>query len=114
MNNEQSEQIIDALNKCALDCIHCETACLDEENVQGLVQCIRLDRECAELCLFTAKMIAADAELSTEILNLCSKICDLCGDECDQHASHMEHCRICAQSCRRCAEECRSFVNVSV
>ena len=114
MTHEQFDEVIDALNECAIDCINCEVACLEEENVEGLVRCIRLDRECAETCLFTVKMIAADAELSRDILDLCARICDTCRDECEKHADHMDHCRICAESCRRCAEECRSLVKVTV
>lgn len=114
MSHERFEGVIEALNQCATDCIHCEVACLEEENVKDLVRCIRLDRECAETCLFTSKMLASGAELSGEIMNLCAKICDMCGDECEKHSSHMEHCRVCAESCRRCAEECRSFAKVNV
>jgi hypothetical protein len=113
MSHEQFEGVIDALNQCALDCIHCEVACIEEDNVHELVRCIRLDRECSETCLFTAKMLAADSELSRDILNLCARICDMCGEECEKHASHMKHCRICSESCRMCAEECRSFVKVN-
>lgn len=114
MSHERFESVIEALNQCAIDCIHCEVACLEEENVKGLVSCIRLDRECAETCLFTAKMLASDAELSGDFLNVCARICNMCGDECEKHASHMEHCRVCAESCRQCAEECRSFSKVNV
>ena len=114
MSHERFESVIEALNQCALDCIHCETSCLEEMNVEEMVRCIKLDRECAETCLFSAKMLATDPEHSADILNLCAKICDLCGDECEKHASHMEHCKVCAETCRECAKECRSFAKVNV
>ncbi|HEX2919696.1 MAG TPA: four-helix bundle copper-binding protein [Bacteroidales bacterium] len=112
MSHEQFKDVIDALYKCATDCIHCEVACLEEDNVKGLVQCIKLDRECSETCIFAAKMLASDPEMSTDILNLCASICDLCATECEKHAGHMEHCKVCAESCRECAEACRSTVSL--
>jgi hypothetical protein len=96
-----------------MDCIHCESACLYEENVKDMTRCIRLDRECAETCLYAAKMLAADPEFPSDILKLCAIACSACGDECEKHASHMEHCRVCAESCKKCAEECRSMVRVN-
>lgn len=113
MSHEQYTKVIDTLYQCATDCIHCENACLDEENVKGLVRCIKLDRDCADFCLFTARALAADSEFSSEISLLCAKICDACADECEKHSMHMDHCRVCMESCRRCAEECRSVVSVS-
>jgi hypothetical protein len=113
MSHEQFSSLIDSLNQCAIDCIHCADACLDEENVKGLARCIRLDNDCADTCIFTAKMLARDSEFSSEILNFCAMVCDACGDECEKHAGHMEHCRVCAESCRQCAEECRSFAKVN-
>jgi hypothetical protein len=113
MSHEQYIEVIDALNQCVTDCIHCGTSCLKEENVKGMIRCITLDRECAEICIYTSKMLASDSEFSGDILNLCSKICSACGDECGKHASHMEHCRICAESCRKCAAACRQMVRVN-
>jgi hypothetical protein len=113
MHHERFETVINALNQCAEDCLHCENSCLEEENVKNLVRCIKLDRECAEICLFTAKMLASDTMFSNEIMKLCANICDKCAEECDKHAQHMEHCRVCAESCKRCAEECRAFAKVS-
>lgn len=114
MSHRQYEGLIDTLNQCAAECIHCENACLEEDNVHELVRCIKLDRDCADVCLFTAKMLTAGSEFSTEVIQLCAKICDACGDECERHASKMDHCRACMEACRRCAEECRSVAHSGV
>lgn len=114
MSHEQFTSVIEALNQCALDCIHCADACLDEKNPKELARCIRLDQLCADTCIFTSKILAADSELSSDILNFCAKVCELCGNECEKHANHMDHCRVCAESCRRCVEECRSVVRVNI
>lgn len=112
MSHEQFRGVIDSLNQCATDCIHCANACLEEQNVKELVRCIRLDRDCADICIMTAKMLAGGSEFSTDMTLLCAKICETCGDECEKHSMHMDHCRVCMESCRRCAEECRSVANV--
>lgn len=114
MSHEQFRTVIDALYDCATECLHCENACLDEQDVKGLARCIRLDRECAETCLFSAKMLSAGTEFSGEVMNLCANVCDACAEECGKHAHHMEHCRVCAEACRRCAAECRSAVKINV
>lgn len=112
MSHEEYREIISSLYQCAIDCIHCENACLEESSVKGLVKCIRLDRDCADACLFTAKLLAGETEFSDEITTICGKICDACAEECEKHASHMEHCKVCAESCRKCAKDCRSLVKV--
>lgn len=114
MSHEEFQSCIDACLQCATDCIHCENACLDEKNVNDLVRCIRLDRECADICLLTAKMLAGNTEFSKEISMMCANICEACAEECQNHAQHMDHCRICAESCSKCAEECKAIARVHV
>jgi hypothetical protein len=114
MTHEEFRESIEACYNCATDCLQCENSCLDEHDVKDMVKCIRLDRDCAETCIFTAKMLASDTVFFNEISILCAKICDDCADECEKHASHMDHCRICAESCRRCAEACRSNIKINV
>lgn len=41
---------IDQCFSCAQVCTSCADACLAEPNVQGLVQCIRLDLDCSDMC----------------------------------------------------------------
>lgn len=48
--NEQLEKCIEECLACLKECNHCYDACLKEENVQHLTDCLRLTRECAEIC----------------------------------------------------------------
>lgn len=96
---------ISILNDCAAACNHCFNACLNEKDVNMVTRCISLDRDCADICQLTARMLQSDSEVSIEMLRLCITICEACGDECSRH-SKMEHCRECAEMCRKCAEAC--------
>ena len=91
----QNQSLLDALNACIAACEHCATACLQEDDVKMMARCISLDRDCADVCALTARLVARGAE-----------VCKACGDECAQH-THMPHCQACAEACRRCEEACR-------
>ena len=96
---------MEALSNCAAECNHCATACLDEQDVKMLARCIKLDIDCADICLLTASYVARDSEHANHLLKECAEICEACAEECEKHA-HMEHCRKCAEACRHCAEAC--------
>lgn len=106
MAHENMRSCIDACNECALDCDHCASACLGEENVKALARCIALDIDCAAVCRMAVAFMARGSEHAAAFCQLCAEICDACAQECERHAK-MEHCRRCAESCRKCAEECR-------
>ena len=107
MAHEKNRGIMDALYNCAGECNHCATACLDEQDVKMLARCIKLDIDCADICLLSASNVARDSEHAHHLLKECAEICEACAEECEKHAKHgMEHCRVCAEACRRSAEEC--------
>ncbi|HLN19925.1 MAG TPA: four-helix bundle copper-binding protein [Bacteroidales bacterium] len=114
MSHEHYKNLIDTLYECASECIHCEMACLEEQDVKMLERCIRLDMECAETCIYSAKMLSMGTEFSSDIIALCSRICEECAEECEKHSQKMDHCRTCAEICRKCYEECRSMADVNV
>ncbi len=103
---EQYHACIEACVECWIACEMCSDACLDEENVQQMVRCIRLDRDCAEMCQAAVRAMVRGGEMAAEICRACAERCEACAEECERHEHH-EHCRICAEACRRCAVECR-------
>ncbi len=107
MAHEQNKQVLDALYHCAAECNHCATACLDEEDVKMLAECIRLDIDCADICTLTATLTARGSEHGNHMLKECAEVCNACADECEKH-THMEHCKRCAEACRKCAEACNA------
>lgn len=106
----QYQSVIEALNACAAACDHCFDACLQEEDIKMMVRCIRLDRDCAEICKLTASALARNAEAARILLQACADICQECGAECAKHGDHMEHCRECAEACKACEAACRAAI----
>ncbi|MFB9865610.1 four-helix bundle copper-binding protein [Rufibacter immobilis] len=110
MHNSQFQSVIQALTACAASCDHCFDACLQEQDVKMMEGCIRLDRDCADICKLTASALARNSSEARTFLQACAEICRACGDECAKHA-HMQHCQDCAEACRRCEEACRSVIS---
>jgi len=102
---------IDAAYDCAQTCTSCADACLAEQMVHDLRQCIRLNMDCADVCAATASIsnrrTGSNEEVIRRMLDTCITACRLCGEECARHASHHEHCRVCAESCRTCERACQ-------
>lgn len=113
MDYERNKKLISVLNECAAECHHCTTACLDEQDVKMLAECIKLDIDCAEICQLTAAFLARGSEHAIHILKECAEICEACAGECGKHG-HMEHCKRCAEVCRLCAEECMAVLHENV
>ncbi len=107
MHNE-NKYIISELNACIAECNHCFSACLNEKDISMLARCIQLDRECAEICVLTAAILARGSEHEQLYLNLCAIICSSCADECERHTH--EHCKLCAHACRKCANACYASI----
>lgn len=100
---------------CAQTCTTCADACLSEDNLQMLARCIRLNLDCADVCVATGAVLSrlgsANEELLRNQLRACKAACDVCGSECDKHSQQHEHCRICADSCRKCADACDQLLS---
>ena len=76
-----------------------------------MARCIELDRECAEACYASARLMGLGGQHAAAFCNACAEICDGCAEECEKHK--MDHCKRCAEACRKCAEECRSMAGVN-
>lgn len=97
---------------CAQTCVLCADACLAEEMVADLRQCIRLDLDCADACTAAARIggrhTGSNPTVARLVLEACADACRMCGEECQRHAEMHEHCRICAETCRSCEQACRA------
>ncbi|ULT54955.1 four-helix bundle copper-binding protein [Neobacillus drentensis] len=107
MSHEQYQSVIESLHECMVACNHCFDACLEEENVRMMSKCIRLDRECADICSYLEQAIARGTPFISELAQVCATICEECGKECQNHQH--PHCQNCAEACLRCAEACRKL-----
>lgn len=101
-------ECIKACLECIEACNNCFDSCLNEKEVASMVHCIRLDRECADICALAVKAMQTNSPFALQICQLCADICQACGEECGKH-SH-EHCQKCAAACFKCAEACRKMV----
>ena len=106
---QKNNSLINSLQNCVTACEHCASACLDEENVASMTDCIRLDMECADICNVAARLLSRDADVNIALIELCKDICGECAEECESH-DH-EHCQQCAKACRRCEEQCNKYLN---
>ena len=108
MNNQQ---LIEMLNNCVASCNYCTASCLNEDDVKMMVECIRLDMDCAEICRTTANLLARGSEHGSHLLQECAEICSKCASECEKHAPQMAHCKACAEACRKCEDACKKALN---
>lgn len=108
--NDVLIRCIEACFDCEQSCIACADACLGEEMVQQLTQCIRLNLDCADACRAAGSMATrrtGSNEMTLRImLEACGLACRTCGEECASHAQQHEHCAICAEACRECERLC--------
>jgi len=106
MNANENRELLQNLIECAMACEACASACLNEEDVGMMARCIELDRDCADTCFYTSKLVLRNSEISDSALGLCEEMCRLCAEECRKHEH--DHCRECAEACERCAEACHA------
>ena len=110
MATESMIEALTSLAHCQQVCLSCADACLEEESIDELRSCIRMNLECAAICSATAESILRQTEGSHTIahaqLHACALACQACADICALHGEHHEHCRICAKHCRNCQEKC--------
>ena len=115
VDREVLARCIAACFECAQACTSCADACLSEDDVADMRKCIRIDLDCADICVATGNTLSRhtgyDANLTRAILEACATACKTCGDECESHAEMHEHCRICAEACRRCERACGELIS---
>jgi len=94
---------------CAIECETCSGECVRME-MKGMAECIQLCRDCADICVVNAQLMARGGEF--HICDKCAEICKRCADACERMAAqhegeHGEVLKRCAAACRRCAESCK-------
>lgn len=108
MIDKDTNGLIDKLAVCQAMCNHCFNACLNEEDVKMMKDCIKLDKDCAEICSLAISSVASQSSFAKDVLQLCAAVCDRCAEECGKHDN--SHCRDCAKACKECAEACREYI----
>ncbi len=106
------QSILTKLNDCITACNNCYAACLREEQVGHMADCIITDRECADVCTLTAQFVATDSRFADKMLQLCKSICITCEEICRAHPA--DHCQKCADACHQCHLACEEYIHVTV
>lgn len=96
-------------NTCSDDMIGMES----HDNWELMARCIRLCRECADICSLSANWMSRSSPLSKHIGRFCAEVCNACAEACEQHAPHHKLCGHCAAECRRCAAVCTEMAGVA-
>jgi hypothetical protein len=73
--------------------------------------CIRLDRDCAQLCWDAAAFMSRHSPFANKLCRTCADACEACAAECSKHGA--DHCRRCAAACERCVNECRQMAGAT-
>jgi uncharacterized protein DUF326 len=104
------------MKECMAACFSCSHICNrcgdDMIGMEGgdhrlMSRCIRLCRDCADVCVLAAQWLGRMSLMSASICRLCAEVCEMCAETCEQHAPHHALCGPCAKECRRCADLCR-------
>jgi hypothetical protein len=113
MNQDTQSQIHEwrnAIVACAQLCDECsdDMIGMDHKGDSELMErCIRLCRECADVCTLTGRWMSRVSPLDQKLYDFCAEVCDECAQACEQHASHHALCGPCGEKCRQCADTCR-------
>lgn len=114
-DNEYLSEVVESCLRCAAVCRICADACLSEDKVAPLVQCIKLNVECANVCQTTANLLVESGTVGGQVelhqLQACLNIVQACAEECARHAPMHEHCQVCEESCRKCIDACRQYLS---
>lgn len=106
--SEHQQVALNELQKCIIACNVCFDACLNEPHVGHMADCIRLDRDCADICSLLSQAIARNSPNIAALAGACVEICRACAEECGKHEH--DHCQQCAVACEACATACEALI----
>jgi hypothetical protein len=92
---------------CTVECEICATVYM---TMDGHGLCVKVCRDCADICTLCARLCARDCQFSDAICEVCVQSCLAVVEEYDKHTDQAEHAdcfRKCAEACLRCAEACK-------
>ena len=103
------QSCVNICNTCSDDMIGMESY----DNQELMARCIRLCRECADICSLAVSWMSRSSLLSKQICRLCAEVCNACAEACEQHAPHHKLCGPCAEECRRCTAVCMEMAGAA-
>lgn len=92
----------------------CASACLAEEHVASLRDCIEDTLHCAATASATADSLAQlpvrHLDSLRHQIETCLAACSRAAERCANHAGEHEHCAVCAEACRECERACNKLL----
>ncbi|WP_254591328.1 four-helix bundle copper-binding protein [Methanocella conradii] len=67
LKQEKYQSCIEACFDCAESCEACATNCLRDPNVKMLSKCIKLLRDCSDICAVSGRYMSRDSEYARNI-----------------------------------------------
>ena len=87
----------------------CADACLAEDGVADMRQCIRLCLDTSDVCAMATtvatRRTGENVAVLRQALELVVSACERCAAECGRH--EMDHCRQCATMCQEVVDDAR-------
>ena len=68
-------ELVESLEKCVEACSNCAASCLNEEDVQTMTTCIKLDLDCADACQLALNLLARNSNHAKSAVEFCKYIC---------------------------------------
>ena len=101
---------IDAAFKASQACMACSDICFAVEDARLLIKCVRLNGDCADLCVATGWMLSREPHpdpvaMQTQI-EACVRACQETAAECERLGTLYPHTKLCAAACKRCVAAC--------
>ena len=85
--------------------MECEKCVTDCKATEGHEECIKLCRNCADICSLCARLSARGSKYADALRALCAESCEECAVECNKR--EMECFKKAAVACQKCAEACK-------
>jgi hypothetical protein len=109
---------IEACLEAAQICRIGADACVEEDAVAELRECLRAEQDCAVICSATAQVLARlgfpeagdGRAVLVPLLEACRAAARACRDACHKHAEAYEHCALVAEACGQCDEACTALL----
>ena len=90
----------------------CADACLAEDGVADMRQCIRLCSDTSDICTMATtvatRRTGSNEAVLRQALELVVSACQTCADECGKH--DMDHCKQCETMCREVVGDARKAI----
>jgi hypothetical protein len=103
-------ECIEACALCEFACLACAEACLSGVELEKLGTCVRLNLDCAEICLATRTLVAEALLFAPRLVHaqlmVCARLCASCEAECRRLGVPRDFFSVCARACAHCETLC--------